>query len=319
MDSFIQTVTGRLKPAELGYCQSHEHLFISEGYPSRIDPSLRLDDYQLTCSELNLYKNLGGNSIVDAQPIGCGRKADFQYAAACDSGINIISSTGFHKLVFYPNDHWIHYMDQMSLANLFIEELQNGMFINCDYSVPLHRITSLAGIIKAASDIDGPVGEYKRLFEAAAEASIQTGAAILCHTEMGRGALEQIRIFTEHGLSVDKIIICHLDRNLADEAYFMEVASTGVFIELDTIGRFKYHSDEAEARFITKIIKNGYEDQILIGLDTTRNRMKSYGGSIGLDYMFDSFLPLLKRYGISEEKVSKFVIKNPSRAFALKI
>ena len=314
----IQTVTGVIPPSDLGYCQSHEHLFIADGPSARLVPSLRLDDYAATCTELELYKQYGGKSIVDAQPVGCGRIADFQEKAAAGTGTNIIASTGFHKMVFYPYGHWIHDMDESELAELFMEELQKGMHINCDSAKPVERITARAGVIKTASDADGPTGEYVKLFRAAAEAATRTGSPIMSHTELGIGALDQIRLFTDYNVSSDSLIICHLDRVLTDGAYLMEVASTGVYLELDTIGRYKYHSDEEEARFILKLLEQGYEDKILVGLDTTRQRMKSYGGELGLDYMFVSFFPLLKSYGVSDATINKFTVSNPAKAFTIK-
>lgn len=311
----IQTVTGKIRPEELGYCQSHEHLFIANGRSAELVPSLRLDDFDATCSELELYKSIGGKSIVDAQPVGCGRMADLQLKASVRTGVNIIASTGFHKLIFYPDDHWIRNMDEDALAALFIDELENGMYIDCDISKPVQRIESRAGVIKTASDKEGPSGDYRRLFSAAAEASVRTGSPILSHTEMGMGALDQIRLFTDHKVPVESIIICHLDRVLTDTGYLMEVASSGVFLELDTIGRFKYHDDDDEARFIITLLENGFEDRILLGLDTTRERMKSYGGSIGLDYLYETFFPLLRSYGVSDSLIHKFTVINPAKAF----
>jgi predicted metal-dependent phosphotriesterase family hydrolase len=314
-ESYIQTVTGKIRPDQLGYCQCHEHLFIADGQSARMVPSLRLDDLDATCSELELYKKHGGSGIVDAQPVGCGRMADLLLKASIRTGVNIIASTGFHKLVFYRDDHWFRAMDEDSLAALFIDDLENGMFVECDASKPAHRIESRAGVIKTASDSEGPSGEYRRLFLAAAEAAVQTGASILSHTEMGKGALEQIRLFTDHKVPVGSIIICHLDRDLTDAGYLLEVASIGVYLELDTIGRQKYHSDDDEARFIAAFLENGFEDRILLGLDTTRDRMKSYGGSIGLDYLHETFFPLLRSYGINDSHIHKFTVSNPAKAF----
>ena len=314
----IQTVTGNIRPEQLGYCQSHEHLFIADGHSAKLVPSLRLDDFDATCSELELCKKHGCSAIVDAQPVGCGRMADLLLKASLKTGVSIMASTGFHKLVFYPDDHRIRDMDEDSLAALFIGELENGMFTGCDLSRPEHRISSKAGVIKTASDREGPVGDYKRLFSAAAEASVQTGAPILSHTEMGKGALEQIKLFTDHKVPVDSIIICHLDRVLTDTDHLMEVASTGVYLELDTIGRFKYHSDDDEARFILSLLEHGFDDRILLGLDTTRERMKSYGGAIGLDYLHESFFPLLRSYGVSDSHIYKFTVSNPAKAFSFK-
>lgn len=314
----VQTVTGLIQPNELGYCQSHEHLFLSDGPIAKKFPFLRLDDFDATCAELELYRGMGGRSIVDAQPVGCSRMADFQLLASKRTGVRVIASTGFHKLMFYPQEHWIHQMGSDHLTELFIAEIQEGMYVRCDDSNPSEQISAKAGVIKTASDAEGPTGEYERLFHAAAQTAAKTGLTILSHTEMGKCAFEQIRLFSDYHISSESIVICHLDRVLTDMQYLMEVASTGVYLELDTIGRPKYHSDEDEAKFIVKLIENGHEDQILLGLDTTRERMKSYGGTIGLDYMFTSFLPLLRSYGIDEGIIRKFTISNPAKAFSIK-
>lgn len=134
----IQTVKANIESTELGYCQSHEHLFIADGQSAKLVPSLRLDDFYKTALELIAYKESGGISIVDAQPVGCGRIAEYLCEASVRTGINIIASTGFHKLVFYPENHWIHSMDDSELLSLFTSEIDSGMFIRCDTSLPAH-------------------------------------------------------------------------------------------------------------------------------------------------------------------------------------
>ncbi|MHB8064719.1 MAG: phosphotriesterase family protein [Ruminiclostridium sp.] len=315
-ENCITTVQGIIQSSSLGFCHSHEHLFLSDGQSAKVHPALRLDDFDKTVEELNLYKEIGGISVVDAQPVGCGRIAKYQLEASNKTGINIIASTGFHKLIFYPEGHWIHSINEDALADIFINELSSGMYTNADYELPSQRISALPGVIKTASDINGVDSHYKRLFSATAEASTHTGTPIMSHTEMGKGALEQIKLFDDYAVPIDSIIICHLDRTVKDISYHLEVAQTGVYMEFDTIGRFKYHSDEDEAEFISKMVDRGYEDKILIGLDTTRERMKSYGGDLGLDYIKTTFIPLLKSYGLTDEIIKKFVINNPAKAFS---
>ena len=314
----IQTVKGLIPGNSLGYCQSHEHLFIKDGYWARLNPSLRIDDFDRTLLELESYRNSGGVSIVDAQPVGCGRMAEYLYKASVSSGINIIASTGFHKLAFYPENHWIHNMDEFQLADLFRSEIEYGMLTDCDNSLSDERIPARAGIIKTASDIKGPSGKYRKLFEAAAKTSNLTGSSILSHTEMGKGALEQIELLTSLNVPPDSIIICHIDRNTDDFSNKLEVAKTGVYMEFDTIGRLKYHSDEDEAGFIIKMIEHGYEDKVLISLDTTRERLKSYGGLPGLDHILTAFIQRLRNCGLSDEILKKITVSNPAKALAIK-
>lgn len=316
MRSNIQTVLGLIPKEKLGFCHSHEHLFISPGKSEEVNPALRIDDLGRTVEELKMYKNLGGQSIVDAQPVGCGRMAEYLAESSEKAHVHIIASTGFHKMIFYDEDHWIKNINEDKLADIFIHELEKGMFTDGDYKAPEKAISSKAGIIKTASDSEGITDEYKKLFLAAARASRCTGFCILSHTEMGKRALEQIDFFVNEGVNPDSIIICHLDRDLSDMGYHRAVAETGVFMEYDTIGRFKYHSDLEEAKFIVEMVESGFENKILLGLDTTRERLLSYGGSIGLGYIKQKFIPLLLELGITQEMIEKFTIINPSEALA---
>jgi phosphotriesterase-related protein len=97
-----------------------------------------------------------------------------------------------------------------------------------------------------------------------------------------------------------------------------EVAAAGAWLELDTIGRFKYHSDEAEMDMIRYLHDHGLGGRILLGLDTTRRRMRSYGGDIGLDYIHASFFPLLRQNGFQEPQLRLMIAGNPAKALACK-
>lgn len=91
----IITVKGYISSSELGFCHSHEHLFLAEGQSSKIHAALRLDDYSKTLEEVISFKNAGGKALVDAQPVGCGRMADKLVLVSEQSDINIIASKYF--------------------------------------------------------------------------------------------------------------------------------------------------------------------------------------------------------------------------------
>ncbi|MDQ0271004.1 phosphotriesterase family protein [Cytobacillus purgationiresistens] len=314
----ITTISGEISSKDIGICHSHEHLFIKRGKPYEVDPSLVLDDFEKTKAEVQLFKVAGGTTIVDAQPIGCGRNSNWLERLSLETGIQIIASTGFHKLDFYQEHHWIFDQNYNELCALFIEEINNGMYCDGEEGWPEFKSSGRAGLIKTAANMQGAAGRYFQLFKAAAKASYETGTPIMSHTELGFNALEQIKLYTDLGLKENQLIICHLDRKMENEDYLLHVASTGVFLELDTIGRFNYHSDEQEVKLIKSLIDHGYEDQILLGLDTTNKRMKHYGGNIGLDHLLNTFLPLLKENGVSDQQIKKMMHNNPSLAFSKK-
>ncbi len=320
----VRTVAGDIDPDALGYCQCHEHLFVARGISGEKVPSLILDDYGKTVKELKTYFAAGGRSVIDAQPVGCGRMASELRKASLESGVHIIASTGFHKLDFYDWEHFIFQMEKEQLEQLFVEELTIGMFTDKvnGTQVPTVKSDAKAGIIKAASDgrdirlNTGSLPVYRKLFAAAGKAAKRTGAPVITHLEMGEGADSQLEVLTAQGIRPERIVMSHLDRVIqsSNRDYQLDVARSGVYMQLDTIGRFKYHSDEEEAEFISMLCEKGYEEKILLGLDTTNERMKSYGGVIGLDYILENFRLLLHKYGISDDLFNRFTIENPKNA-----
>lgn len=316
-EGIVTTVRGDIKPEDMGITHAHEHLFIKQGQPAKQDPSLRIDDFELTMKELEEIKLLGVRTVVDAQPVGAGRHARWLAKLAVQSGLNILSSTGFHKLSFYPENHWIHTKDSAQLSELFIKELTEGLFADGENGWPSEQLTARAGLIKTAADMQGTAGRYLDLFQAAAKAAVATGSPVMSHTELGYHAIEQIALYERLKVPAEQLIICHLDRKVENADYMLLVASTGVFLELDTIGRFHYHSDEEEVELILRLLDAGYEDQILLSLDTTRKRMKFYdGGSFGMDHLLAHFIPMLKDAGVTEDIIQKMLVKNPAKAFA---
>ncbi|MED4599222.1 TatD family hydrolase [Paenibacillus validus] len=314
----IHTVLGPIHNEQLGFCHSHEHLFIADGQPARVNAALRIDDIALTIQELLLFKEVGGRSLVDAQPLGCGRMEKSLVLAAQETDTHIVASTGFHKMIFYPSEHWIHTYDEAALYEVFVHELTVGMYTGTDRGEPNDFIDAQAGVIKTAIDEERIQDPEKKWFRAAARAAVETGAPLLCHTESCVQAVQLVDLYRTEGVPANQIIVCHLDRNLGQLEIHKQLADLGVYLEYDTIGRYKYHSDEEEADLIRHMVESGYEDLILLGLDTTRHRLRSYGGTIGLDHLSRRFLPLLQQYGVPEAAVRKMMVHNPAQAFDIK-
>jgi phosphotriesterase-related protein len=313
----ITTVLGDIAPGELGFCQSHEHLCITGTGNFPVKAEERIDDREKSWEEAALYRAAGGEALVDAQPLGCGRNAGMLRDISEKTGVRIIASTGFHKLTYYPKGHWIHTADADELARLFIAELREGMYLDGDRAYPQRQGTIRAGQIKTAVDAEGLTPPYQKLFTAAAAAAKVSGYALMAHIEKGSDPLVLSDYLFKQGLAPNRLIFCHLDRAVADTAVNRELCRRGITLEYDTIGRPKYHDDQKEADLITEILEAGYEKQLLLSLDTTRARLRCYGGSPGLPYILETFIPLLRRRGVSEAQIGAFFRENPARVFAL--
>lgn len=314
----VQSVGGPVDPAALGHCQIHEHVFVRPTPMSGRNPALCIDDFQKSLAELRAYRAAGGRALADAQPVAAGRDALALERLSRESGVTVIASTGYHLLSFYPGDSWVHRLDGEALYALYRGELETGMLPwHPDSGVRPDRPTAIrAGLVKAAIPAEGPVGRYGTLLRAAARAAAEAGVPLMLHTERGLEALRALEICFDAGAPPEKVVVCHVDRQAADWAPHDAIAATGVYLDYDTVGRFKYHSDQEETDLLRHMAEAGFADQILLALDTTAARLASYGGETGLDYLLARFLPRLREAGLPEETVRKFNGENCRRLFA---
>lgn len=309
--SYIRTIIGDIPSRRLGFCQCHEHLMISKGVSYERNPALCIDDIAKSKQELLQYRAAGGRSIIDAQPVGCNRMEFALGVLAEETDVNILCSTGFHKLYFYPECHWIHAYSAKKLAHIYIHEIEKGMFVGSETREPKDFCSLKASIIKTALDREGLTRRYQRLFNAAIEASNCTGAPIMIHIEPGSDPLQLLDYLTARKVPTRKLIFSHLDRACEEVNTIKKIVEKGAFAEFDTIGRLKYHSDEREIEIIKELLADGYQHQILCSLDTTRERLRAYtADGAGLDYILKTFIPLMRKSGIKEKQIHNFFYEN---------
>ena len=310
--NFIRTIKGDIVPAQLGWCQCHEHLFLADGPSRRLNKALYMDNHEKSLAELVRYKQAGGQSIVDAQPFGCGRMAEKLIKVSDQAGVNIIACTGFHKTEFFTDKVWLDKQTEETLTEIYLEEIEKGL-----YSVDNKKLPAKAGIIKcAAIGRDRKENKtYAKLFSAAATAAVITGIPIMVHMDIDSDAFSIISFFEKYNIQPDKIMFCHLDRVKYDFTYHKEIADVGSFLEYDTINRLKYHSNEKEIELIVHMVENGFVNKLLLAMDTTNQRLKSYGADFGLDYILTEFTVPLEQQ-LDKEIIRRIMIENPADALS---
>jgi len=135
----------------------------------------------------------------------------------------------------------------------------------------------------------------------------------MIHVEGGTDPRRLQRFFTERGINPQRLMFCHMDRACADMEMHFGIAEEGSYLEYDTIGRFKYHSDEVEIGIFREMIRRGFLKKLLYSLDTTRERLKSYNPEgIGLDYILKIFNRKMMDSGISAEELNAISVLNPA-------
>ena len=317
MAAYIETVLGQIKPEELGVTDYHDHLITIGGGEVRADKDLELNRVDYAIDAMKDFKAAGGDTLVDMNPIACGRDIEKLIEIAKESKTNIIACTGFQRAVHYDPEHWVNYYPIEEVARLIAEEVEIGIDIY-NYSGPIiKRSSAKAGVIKAATHYNYIKPQELRVLEAACMASLRTGAAISTHTERGTMGLETIEIVKSHGVDPRRLTLGHVDR-CPDLNYHKKMAATGATLGYDGPSRAKYYPDSVLVELIKGMCDAGYADNIMLGGDNGRASMwKQYVGSYGHNYILEHFVPRLREEGVSEENIHKMLVDNPRRQFSI--
>ena len=311
----IRTVLGDRDALTLGFTHCHDHLFVFQADYTVLPDRILLNDYAKTSQEVVEFLRKGGSALVDLQPFGAGRHAMLLARLALETGVTVIACTGLHKSTFYTSSFWSRTASTDEIRDLFISELEEGMYV-FHRSDPFGARSSVrAGVIKIASEEEGLTPFERMVFDAAVEAHEVTGAPIITHAETAEGGIQQAEYLLDRGVRPAHVTISHMDRQI-DKSKNIQCARLGVFLEYDTIGRFKYHDDVQEIDLIRTMLEHGFASQITLGMDSTRERFLSYGGSLGLHYLLETFVPALCANGVGEREIELITVENPRRALS---
>jgi phosphotriesterase-related protein len=305
----IQTVLGPIQPDALGTTLMHEHTFCDLWeWGGRLDYNTIVDDEGLLVDELRCYRGAGGSALVDVTPEGVGRNPAGLRRLAERTGLHVVMGCGWYRERVYPA--YVYEMSANQLADRLISELSNG--------------------VDASGVRPGIIGELgterfhitpaeERVFRAAARAQRSVGVTISTHTtHFGELALDQVTLLREEGVPPERIIIGHLGER-RDTSDIVSVAATGVFVQIDHVGRPASAGTQPErrrARNVVEVARAGHLEQVLISMDICANSQMHWNGGHGYDYLLKSFVPLLLEEGLTEAEVHAILVDNPRRALA---
>jgi predicted metal-dependent phosphotriesterase family hydrolase len=314
--SFIRTVLGDVAPGSLGRCYAHEHVIIDRSYTTQLFPEIHLPSVEKAVRELADFKAAGGGAMVDCMPCDAGRNIEKLAEVSKKSGVHLIAPTGLHRVRFYPDGHWRFTTGVERLADLFVDEIEQGIDANDCAGPEVRRSPHRAGVLKIASD-GGELDDAERAaFEAVAAAHRRTGCPVITHCEIGRGA-EQVAFLDSRGVEPRHVVLSHTDRH-PDPAYHRELLRSGAFVEYDRTFRAKLDDSNPTLRLFAAMVKE-FPDQVMLGTDGARpSYWRSYAGGPGLDYLLREFSGRARKLGVTDVELEKVFIANPARAYAFR-
>lgn len=310
---FVRTVLGDIRPYDMGVTYAHEHVVIEESYPTQGNPSFLLNDVEKISAELKRFYDAGGRTMVDTMPADCGRNAVKLAKVSQQTGVNLIMPTGLHLEIYYLPNHWRYTYTEDQLTRLFIADVTEGVDIH-DYNGPfIHRTPHRAGLIKLATGDENISSHQEKIFRAVVNTHRETGVPILTHTNSGKHAIGQVRLFDQLGANLQHVVISHVDR-CTDADYHRALLHTGVRVEYDSA--FRWKKDINWTYKLLESLLTDFPDQITMGMDAAKHTYwQSYGGKPGLNFLLTSFKEDLRQMGLGDYYETIFV-KNPAQLYS---
>ncbi|MCL4231132.1 MAG: phosphotriesterase-related protein [Dehalococcoidia bacterium] len=307
--SIIQSATGPLDTANMGFTLMHEHVLVLwppmyQQYPELFDRASQMEN---AVARLTKAREAGVRTMVDLTPIDLGRDPAFIAEASRRSGMQIIVATG----LYYQVPFYFHHRPDQEMVDLFVRDITTG----------IGRSGVRANVIKCATEPEmHPMNE--RVLRASAKAHRATGVPICTHTyAAGRTGLDQIRVFKEEGVDLSRVVIGHSDDS-DDLSYLEQIVQSGATCGMDRIGLPAPRTSEQRADMISALIETGHADRITVSHDASCHIDMIAPGiadtvlprwnytHIPLDV-----IPMLRERGVSEADIRKLTVDNPRRLF----
>ena len=313
----IMTVSGPVDPADLGFCLPHEHLlsrFGAEPAEPPVYDSKRVDDQVLPY--LAYLKTLGITAIADCTAYNFGRAPEQLRQLAETSELHLITNTGYYGAA---DDRYVpataYRLTAEQIATEWIREFEAGIG---DTGVR-------PGFVKTAVD-PGPLSEIDaKLIHAAALTHRATGLTLAVHTGNNVPAAAQIRVVLEgEGLAPDAWTWTHA-QDVPDPDPLLRAAESGTWISLDGIKTPYYQNGKLQGsttldrhlEHLLALREAGFLNRVLLSHDGSAFP-PAPAGPRPMDFISNTFLPLLRASGVSEEEIETLTITNPARYFTIR-
>jgi phosphotriesterase-related protein len=337
MADSVQTVLGPVSRSDLGIILPHEHLFSDDRSWSTVDPSSPLRDHPITletlgrisrnptgvteenlhiddedeiAEEASRFRTAGGTTLVDqtCSP-AIGARPEALPRLAQRTGLKIVAGCGYYIDSTIPPHIRDAGVDEIAL------DLRRQVLDGLGGSGVRPGII---GEIGTGSPI---TPAEQKVLRACARVQQETGLGLAIHVHpWRREAMDAIRIVSDEGADLSRVSIDHLDNTL-DLEYHLEIAATGVFLGFMSFGTEYYWdeghyyapTDRERVQHIVELVRRGHLRQILISQDIGYKSLLVRYGGWGYAHVLEHVVPMLLRWGLSQQDVDVITRENPAR------
>ena len=313
------TVTGEINVSEMGTTLVHEHVIVdwvgadSTGYH-------RWNKTEVVNRALPFLmeaKEKGIQTFFECTPAYLGRDPYILRELSEKTGLSIVTNTGYYGVRnnnFVP--HHAFEDSPATIAQIWINEFVHG----------IDSAGIRPGFIKIGVDRNDTLSEmHEKLIRAAAIAHKATGLTIVSHTGPDGPAFAQIEILKNEGVSPAAFVWTHAQHGTFEG--YLKAAREGAWISIDNVRNISSTDPAKPGRIewyvetLTKLKEHGILDKILLSHDSGwYNVGQENGGNYrGYVDIFDHLLPALKEKGFTQEDIELLLVKNPQKAYGIRI
>nr|WP_279580815.1 hypothetical protein [Fodinicola feengrottensis] len=316
--SRVRTVMGDVDTDQLGVMFAHEHLLMTGGWPVLHEPDYRLDDLPAAATELRAAAAHGLSAVVEMTPLGFGRSPRGLAQLARETGVAIIATTGFHKVEYYDDLHWLHRYSADQISRLLIEEITVGMDEYGLVGPYADRTDARAGVIKIGTRYHRLGRSIGKLIEAVGMAHQETGAPVATHNDKGTCGHEVLDALVAAGVQERHVVLGHIDHN-ADPGAARRAGRPRCVPRLRPARPDQVRAGQRLGGAAGRGRRARRRRPAAAGLRdlARRSYWRSLGGGPGLDYLLRVFAPRMRAEGHAD-LVDAALTVNPARAFALR-
>ena len=283
-----------------GTVLAHEHLHIDLTHEGDTEGFVR-DDKAVIEELVETREAFGLGLVIELTCQGMGREAMVLKRLSEKSGVEVVCATGFYYERFHPSYVIESSVDELS--EVLAEEIRSG----------IEGTRVRPGVIgEVGSHGEEMSASEEKCFRASAKTAIAMGLPVSTHAHLGVGAVEQLGLLQEEGLSAERICLGHQDLT-DDPVQHKRLAETGAYVAFDTVGKISYQPDEVRVRLVLALLEAGHAERILLSNDISRESYLRDRGGVGYSHLFRSFLPELREAGVDERTVRTIVEDNPKR------
>lgn len=309
-EDFVMTVSGPVSPSQLKFTLSHEHILVDfigadKTNKSRYNAN---EVFNTALPYLQDLKKRGCHTFVDCTPAYIGRDAELLRRLSEETGLQIITTTGYYGAArekYIPR----HAYDETAelLSQRWIDEWKNG----------IEGTGIKPGLIKTGVD-KAPLSDMQqKLIDAAALTHLATGLTIGVHTGNGAAAEEQLEILKARQVAPSARIWIHAQAE-KNKDFHIKAAQRGSWVSFDGINK---NSVNENVDFLQTMKRERLLDNVLVSQDSGWYHVGEPGGGKFNDYnsIFTDFIPALKDIGFTQNELALIFVINPAKALTIKV